>query len=137
MRTTTFRLASGLVTGGLLLGGLAACSATDSGSAGVGASGTSAGVSASASAAASASGDVGSVQCSGNSCSVTLDSGHTQASILGTTVTLGGVQNGKASLGVAGHDVSCSQGDSVSAGPLSVTCSKVTPDAVTITAKLG
>lgn len=145
MRTTRVRLAGGLVTGGLLLGGLAACSGSNNGLGGsvsAGTSGNQAGVAASASASASAgsasaSGSAGSVTCAGASCSVTLDSGHTKATVLGTTVTLGGVSDGKASLGVAGHDVSCTQGDKVSAGPLSVTCSKVTQDAVTLTAKLG
>ena len=141
MATTKFRFATGVLAGGLLLGGLTACSGSvRSGgpSAGAGTSGPSVGASASASIGdVGASGSAGAVDCSGTTCSVTLDTGDNQATVLGQTVSLGKVENGEATLGVAGHDVTCRQGDSVSAGPLKLTCSTVTADSVTVSAKLG
>ena len=47
------------------------------------------------------------------------------------------VQDGRASLGVAGASVSCAEGESVGAGPLQLECTSVTDDAVEITASLG
>jgi len=99
------------------------------------ASAGSSGVSADASAAATT--EAGGVHCSGTSCSLTLSHDDPQAKVLGTTVSLGAVQNGKATLGVAGHDVSCAQGQKVTAGPLTLTCSTVTDSSVTLTASLG
>jgi hypothetical protein len=61
----------------------------------------------------------------------------TSVSVLGTQVTFGGVQDGQASLGVGGRQITCRQGDSVSAGPLRLTCTTVQPDRVTLTAGLG
>ena len=52
-------------------------------------------------------------------------------------MTFGGVQDGKASLGVAGASVSCAEGESVTAGPLQLECTSVTDDAVEITASLA
>lgn len=76
------------------------------------------------------------VNCSGNSCSVTV-SGHAQVEVLGTTIRLGAVQDGQATFGIGDRQVSCRQGDSVSAGPLRLQCTTVTPDSVTFTASLG
>ena len=77
------------------------------------------------------------VSCSGTSCSATLSGDGASAEILGTTVTFSGVQDGRATLGVGDAGVSCAEGESVSAGPLSVTCTSVTDDAVELTASLG
>lgn len=77
------------------------------------------------------------VSCSGSSCTATLKGSGASAKILGTTVDFSGVKDGRATLGVGSASVSCAQGESVSAGPLSVTCTSVTNDAVELTASLG
>ena len=139
IRTTrTPRGAAGLLAGALLLAPLAACSGgTDDDTA------TSAGTSASESTgseATSASDTEGNADtdadCSGTSCSVTI-SGDAQTSVLGTQISLGDVQDGRATLSVGDRQVSCSQGESVSAGPLKLECRTVTQDSVTLTASLG
>jgi hypothetical protein len=104
----TARLAAGLLAGGLVLAPLTGCS-------------------------------IGSenVSCTTSSCTATLSGDAAEAEILGTTVTFGGVQDGRASLGVAGASVSCAEGESVGAGPLQIECTSVTDTAVEITATLG
>src|SRR3954466_11231300 len=77
------------------------------------------------------------VSCSGTSCTATLSGDGASAEILGTTLTFSGVQDGRATLGVGDASVSCAQGESISAGPLSVTCTSVTDDAVKLTASLA
>jgi hypothetical protein len=77
------------------------------------------------------------VSCSGNSCSVTLSGDGAKAKVLGSTVGYAGTSNGVASVSVAGHSVSCSQGQSVTAGPLRLECTKVTDGSVELTASLG
>jgi hypothetical protein len=77
------------------------------------------------------------VECSGNSCAVTLSGDGAVAEILGTPIVLGGVENGRAIFRVGDQDISCGQGESVSAGPLTLACSTVTQDTVTMTASLG
>ncbi|MGY1707406.1 hypothetical protein ACI79C_22825 [Geodermatophilus sp. SYSU D00697] len=77
------------------------------------------------------------VDCSGNSCSVTLSGDGAEADVLGTRVVLGGVEDGRATVRVGDQDLSCGQGESVSAGPLTLACSTVTEDTVTLTASLG
>jgi hypothetical protein len=77
------------------------------------------------------------VSCSTSSCTATLSGDGAEAKILGTTVKLAGTQDGRATLGVGDASVSCAQGESISAGPLSVTCTSVTDGAVEITASLG
>jgi len=77
------------------------------------------------------------VSCSTSSCTVTLSGDGAEAEILGTTLTFGGVQNGKASLSVGGASVTCGEGETVTAGPLQVECSSVTDDSVKLTASLG
>ena len=59
------------------------------------------------------------------------------ADILGTTLTFGGVQNGKATLSVGGASVTCGEGETVTAGPLQIECSGVTDDSVEVKASLG
>jgi hypothetical protein len=77
------------------------------------------------------------VSCSGSSCTVTLSGDGAKAEILGTTLTFAGVENGKATLSVAGASVSCGEGETVSAGPLRLECSSVTGDSVELTASLS
>jgi hypothetical protein len=106
--TSTSRVATGLLAGGLALGALGGCTFTSNG-----------------------------VSCSTSSCTVTLSGDGAQAEVLGTTVTLGSVQDGRASLEVGGASVSCAEGESVAAGPLSVECTSVTEDAVELTATVS
>ena len=77
------------------------------------------------------------VSCSGSSCSVTLSGEGAEAEILGTTLSFGGTQDGRASLSVGSANVSCGEGESVTAGPLQLTCSTVSDDSVELTASLG
>ena len=104
----TARLATGLLAGGLVLAPLAGCSLGSD-----------------------------NVSCTTSSCTATLSGNGAKAEILGTTVTFGGSQDGRASLSVAGASVSCAEGESVGAGPLQVECTSVTDDAVQITATLA
>jgi spore coat protein U-like protein len=77
------------------------------------------------------------VTCSTSSCTVTLSGESAEADILGTTLSFGGVQDGRASLSVGGASVSCGEGETVTAGPLELQCSSVTGDSVELTASLG
>ena len=110
-RTTTrpARIAAGLLTGGLLLAPLTACTTFTSNN----------------------------VSCSPSSCSVTLTGEGAEAEILGTTLSFGGIQDGRASLSVGGASVSCGEGESVTAGPLELQCSNITDDGVELTASLN
>lgn len=85
---------------------------------------------------ASGAGATSNVDCSGSSCSVTL-SGNSEVTVLGATIKLGKIEDGRATFGVGGADVSCSQGETVSAGPLKLACSEVTEDSVSFEASLG
>lgn len=107
IRTT--RLAGGVLAAGLFLAALTGCSFSSE-----------------------------NVSCStAGSCTVTLSGEGAEADILGTTLSLGGVQDGRASLTVAGVNVSCGEGESVVAGPLQVSCSGVTEGSVELTATLN
>jgi hypothetical protein len=77
------------------------------------------------------------VDCSAGSCSVTLSGEGAEADILGTTLSFGGVKDGRASLSVGDTSVSCGEGEKVTAGPLALKCSSVTGDSVELTASLG
>ena len=77
------------------------------------------------------------VQCSPSSCTVVLEGTDAQVEVLGTSVTFSGTQDGRASLGVAGANVSCAEGESVAAGPLELECTSVTEDRVELTASLA
>ena len=104
----TARLAAGLLAGGLVLAPLAGCSfGSDN------------------------------VSCTTSSCTATLSGNGAKAEILGQTVTFGGIQDGRASLSVAGASVSCAEGESVGAGPLQLECTSVTDNAVEVTATLA
>ncbi len=102
------RLAAGLLAGGLALAPLTGCTFTSN-----------------------------NVSCSTSSCTVTLSGEGAEAELFGTTLTLGGVQDGRATLSAGGASVSCGADESVTAGPLQVECTSVTADSVELTATLG
>jgi len=77
------------------------------------------------------------VSCSGRTCTATLNGNGTTASILGHDLGFAGVKDGRATLQVGDASVSCAQGESVSAGPLSITCTTVTTDSVQVSVKVG
>ncbi len=106
--TSTPRRAAGLLAGGVALAALTGCTVTSD-----------------------------NVSCSESSCTVTLSGDGAEAEILGTTLSLGSVQDGRASLSVGGASVSCGEGETVTAGPLQLECSSVTGDSVELTATLG
>ena len=104
----TTRAAAGLLAGGLALGALGGCSFTSNG-----------------------------VTCSTSSCSVTLNGEGAEVEVFGNTVSLDSVQDGRAGLQVGGASVTCAEGESVAAGPLSVECTSVSEDSVELTATLA
>ncbi|MGY1638904.1 hypothetical protein ACI78V_19835 [Geodermatophilus sp. SYSU D00742] len=75
--------------------------------------------------------------CSASSCSVTLSGDGSEVDILGTSLAFGGVQDGRAELRVGNASVSCAQGETVTAGPLSLECTSVEENSVEVTASLG
>jgi hypothetical protein len=77
------------------------------------------------------------VSCSASSCSVKLSGDGAEADILGTKLALAGTENGRATLTVGGASVSCGQGESVTAGPLTLECTTVTENSVELTASLN
>src|SRR4051812_14157949 len=108
MRSTTARrrrLAAGLLAAALGVGPVSACSFTSN-----------------------------NVSCSGNRCTVTLSGNGAKADILGTTLSFSGGRGGRARLGVGDASVSCAQGESTSAGPLRIECTKVSDGSVQLTA---
>jgi hypothetical protein len=77
------------------------------------------------------------VSCSGTRCTATLTGDGASAEILGTTIEFAGTKDGRATLGVGDASVSCAEGERVSAGPLSVTCTTVSDGKLELTASLG
>ncbi|MGY1660794.1 hypothetical protein ACI78Q_06170 [Geodermatophilus sp. SYSU D00705] len=77
------------------------------------------------------------LSCSTSSCSVTLSGDGSQVDVLGTSLAFGGVQDGRAELRVGNASVSCAEGETVSAGPLTLECTSVQDDSVEVTASLG
>ena len=77
------------------------------------------------------------VSCSGKQCSATLSGSGAEASFFGTDLAFAGTKDGKATISVGDTSYSCAQGESLTAGPLSLTCTTVTDDSLTITAALG
>ncbi|MGY1747594.1 hypothetical protein [Blastococcus sp. SYSU D00695] len=76
--------------------------------------------------------------CDTNSCTVTLSGTGTEVDLpIGPTISLGSVENGRASISVGGASVSCAEGESVSAGGLSLECTSVSDDEVKLTASLS
>ena len=77
------------------------------------------------------------VSCDLNSCTATLTGEGAEAEILGQTLSFGGTEDGRAALTVAGVEVSCTEGESVAAGPLQLECTSVDEDSVELTASRG
>jgi hypothetical protein len=75
--------------------------------------------------------------CSGVTCSVTLTGTGSDVDVLGQHLALAGTDGGRASISVGGRSISCTEGQSVDAGPLTLTCSAITSDSVKLTARLG
>jgi hypothetical protein len=75
--------------------------------------------------------------CDTDSCTVTLSGDGAEVDLpIGPTITLGGVEDGRASISVGGASVSCAEGESVSAGGLALECTSVSDDEVKLTASL-
>ncbi|MGY2127595.1 hypothetical protein [Blastococcus sp. SYSU DS0617] len=150
--TRSSRLAGGALAAGLLLLPLTGCSedAQDTTAAGVtsaaesaAAAATSAAESASeaaesASAAASSAASAVNerVDCSGDSCSVTVSTGS-DVEVLGLQLSLQSVEGDQATVTAGDSTVTCGDGETVSVGPLSLQCSDITDDSVTLSASLG
>lgn len=77
------------------------------------------------------------VTCTTSACTVTLSGDTAEVEVFNTTLTFGGVQDGRAALSVGNAEVSCAEGESVTAGPLQLECSTVTDDSVELRATLG
>ena len=77
------------------------------------------------------------VSCSGQQCTATLSGSGAEATFFGTDLAFAGTQDGRATVSVGGVSYSCGQGESVTAGPLSLTCTTVTEDSLEITAALS
>jgi hypothetical protein len=105
---STTRAAAGLLAGGLALGALGGCSFTSDG-----------------------------VSCTTSSCTVTLNGDGAEVDVFGNTVSLESVQDGRAGLQVGSASVTCAEGESVAAGPLSVECTSVSENSVELTATLA
>jgi hypothetical protein len=145
------RLASGLLAGAVLLAPLAGCgdttagdvdadpdvTATESAPAEETGDATASPESGTTGATGTDGGTNADVNCSGTSCSITLSGNGAEADILGTTVALGAVENGRATVRIGDRELACNQGERISAGPLTVECTTVSEDAVTMTASLG
>ena len=80
--------------------------------------------------------NVARVNCSGSSCTVTL-AGNSRLTVLGTSLALQEVKDGRATLDVGGQSVSCGPGETATAGPLTLRCTDVTADSVSFTASLS
>ena len=140
------RLLPAVLAGPLLLVPLAACSedtttsgtaTTDTSAPADGTGGATDTTAPEDTAASEPTGTDAGVDCTGTSCSLTLTGDGAQADVLGTQVSLGTVQDGRATGRVGDREVSCSQGESVSAGPLTLECTTFTADTFTLTASLG
>jgi ferric-dicitrate binding protein FerR (iron transport regulator) len=144
-RIRRVRLASGLAALGVVLVPLSGCSGdTASDISGALESGTSESSSAVGEDTATSAADPTSgtspgtdVDCTGTSCELTLTGAGTEVEVLGATVSLGQVQDGRATISVGDRELSCAQGESVSAGPLTLECRTVSDQTVTLTASLG
>ena len=137
-RTQRQKLTIGALTAGLLVLPLAACTGNEDVPDSSTLSSAGSAASSATSAASSAAEEVSeAVDCSGHSCSVTLDADAAEVEVLGTTISFGGVSNGEATFSVGDREISCAEGDSAEAGPLSIECTTVSEDSVTFTASLG
>ena len=127
-----------VLAGGLLVVPLAACSGNEENTGSSVLPSASEGVESATSAAASAAESVeGEVDCSGTSCTVTLSPDAADVDVLGTRLAYEGVQDGEATVVVGSETVTCAEGESVEAGPLTLECTSVTEESLSLTASLG
>ncbi len=77
------------------------------------------------------------VSCTSSSCDVSLAGSGAEVQVFGTSISLGGIEEGRVSVRVGDRTVSCRQGGTVSAGPLTLRCTRITQDTVTFTGSLG
>ncbi len=135
--SSIIRPAAAAFAGGLLLLPLAGCAAGGENTGSSVVTTAEEGAESAASAAESAAEDVDqNVDCSGNSCSVTLGSGA-ETEVLGTTLSFDSAEGGEATLSVGNETMTCTEGESVTAGPLELECTTVEEDSVELTATLG
>jgi len=69
----------------------------------------------------------------GDVCTVTLSGRGATARLLGQTLTLGVIRDGRATLDLGSRTASCRQGDDVAAGPLTLRCTAVSGQTVVLT----
>jgi hypothetical protein len=73
------------------------------------------------------------VSCSGNFCTMTLGGSGSTGEVFGTTIVLEDIRDGTATVQVGDRSTAVRQGQTVSAGRVSLRCSSVTPATVTLT----
>ena len=149
MSTFHIRRSALVLAGGLFVAPLAACSGdaanTDSSAVtSAGEAAESAGEAAesaaeSAGEAAESAGEAvnGEVDCSGTSCTVTLAPDAGEVEVLGTRLAYEGIEDGEATVAVGNDTATCAEGESVEAGPLTLECTTVSEEELTLTASLG
>lgn len=138
MATSGNRRSAIVLAGGLLLAPLAACTGMEENTGSSALTSASEGAAAATSAAQSAAEEVGSnVNCSGVSCTVTLSPDAGEVEVLGTRMAYEGISDGKATVVVGNETVTCAEGDTVEAGPLSLECTTVSEAELSLTASLG
>ncbi|MDP9429319.1 MAG: hypothetical protein M3Q47_10800 [Actinomycetota bacterium] len=126
-----------LLTKGVLLVLLAACSnptQTTTSSDAMNFSYASSSAAASSTHSPPGSNSISIVSCSGDECSVTLGGTGSTVGIFGTTISFVGIQDGRATIRVGDQDVSCTEGQAVAAGPLTLRCTRVGGGTVEFTA---
>lgn len=138
MGTRLSRRSAIVLAGGLALAPLAACTGAEENTGSSALTSASEGVESATSAAASAAESVdGNVDCSGSSCTVSLSPDAAEVEVLGTRLAYEGVQDGEATIAVGNRTVTCSEGESVEAGPLTLECTTISADSISMTASLG
>ena len=80
---------------------------------------------------------VSTVSCSGTSCSVTLAGTGSRVQVLGTAIAFEDVRDGQATVRVDEQTITCAEGQSASVGPVTLTCTDVTSNSVTMTVSSG
>jgi hypothetical protein len=139
MDTTRLRRSAAvLLAGGLGLAPLSGCTGEEANTGSSVLTSASEGAASASSAAGSAAEQADdNVDCSGNSCTVTLNPDAGDVEVLGTRLSYDGVQDGEATITAGDETVSCAEGDTVDAGPLTLECTSVSDDEVVLTATLG
>jgi hypothetical protein len=86
--------------------------------------------------ATAAAGSAVQADCSATSCRLTLAAGQ-EAEVLGTTLSFTGSEDGTATVRAGDRSLTCREGEDVSAGPVTLRCTEISDDSVTLTASLG